>query len=233
MGNSWKDFSDKSLQNKLLDKVDGFEGMAVDNFAIKGFAVQKQDLNMYLTLDNSLEPTMPGAEETPVNALLTFEGTADAVAPENIKIDWILSKAAKKLFILNDGRTPNRKIIYAKKSGRTAITVNVDGIGTLIYPIKITVPRSSVESIKTEKKALKVKVENLKYTGITHYELAYRQKGSKKWKTRSFSSASSVLKLTGLKKGKRYQVKARAWTTDEYGKFYGSYSFSATSGKVA
>ena len=233
MGGTWKDFSSKSLQTSLLKKtVDEADGMAVDNFAIKGFAVQKPDLYMYLTADNVLEPPMPGMEDTPVNLQLTFEGDADAEGPENLNIEWTLDKGAEKLFTFKDGRTANSKIIYPKKSGRANLTVNVDGIGTLIYPIKIRIPRSNIEAVKTGSKSLKVTVGSLKYTGIDHYELAYRIKGTKTWKTKSFSAASRVLSLTGLKNGKRYQVKARAWTTDAYGKYYGSYSYIDLSGVV-
>ena len=233
MSGTWKDFSSKSLQSSLLEKTaDEAEDMAVDNFAIKGFAVQKPDLYMYLTIDSDLEPPMPGTEEIPVNMLLTFEGEADAEAPEPLNIEWILDEGAEKLFTFKDGRTVNRKIIYPKKSGRANLTVKVDGIGTLIYPIKIAIPQTNIEAVKTGSKSLKVTVGDLKYTGISHYEVAYRLKGTKTWKTKSFSSASSVLKLTGLKNGKRYQVKARAWTTDAYGKYYGSYSYADLSGVV-
>ena len=229
----WKDFSSKRLQTSLLGKTDDYtEGAAVDNFPIKGFAVQKPDLYMFLTIDNSLEPPMPGAEETPVNLLLTFEGEADADVPGNLNIEWIPDEGAKKLFTFMEGSTVNRRIIYPKKSGRANITVKVDGIGTLIYPIRISIPRAEIESVKTGSKSLKVRVESLKYTGIEHYELAYRIKGTKTWKKKSFSASSGVLRLKGLKKGKRYQLKVRAWTKDAYGRYYGSYSNVATSGKV-
>ncbi|MBR2547546.1 MAG: fibronectin type III domain-containing protein [Eubacterium sp.] len=198
----------------------------------EGFAVQKPELYMYLTIDSDLEPPMPGIEVIPVNMQLTFEGEADAKVPDDLNIEWILDKGAEKLFTLEDGRTVNRKIIYPKKSGRANLTVKADGVGMLIYPIKICIPQSHIESVKTGKKSLKVKVQNLKYAGISHYELAYRVKGAKTWKTKSFSAASNVLRLTGLKNGKRYQVKARAWTKDAYGKYYGSYSNVELSGKV-
>ena len=233
MGGVWNDFSSKKLQSQLLKKASGdTDGMAVDNFPIKGFAVQKPELYMYLTIDSDLEPPMPGIEVIPVNMQLTFEGEADAKVPDDLNIEWILDKGAEKLFTLEDGRTVNRKIIYPKKSGRANLTVKVDGVGMLIYPIKICIPQSYIESVKTGKKSLKVKVQNLKYAGISHYELAYRVKGAKTWKTKSFSAASNVLRLTGLKNGKRYQVKARAWTKDAYGKYYGSYSNVELSGKV-
>ena len=233
MGSTWEDFSSKSLQATLLDKAsEDAEDMAIDNFPIKGFAVQKPDLYMYLTIDNDLVPTMPGMEETPVNLLLTFEGGADAEGPEDLNIEWILDEGAEKYFTFKDGRTANRKIIYPKKCGRANLTVNVDGIGTLIYPIKITIPPIYIETMKTASKSLKVTVADLKYTGVDHYELAYRINGTKTWKTKSFSADSPVLSLTGLKNGKRYQVKTRAWTTDAYGKYYGSYSNVELSGVV-
>jgi hypothetical protein len=228
MGSTWKDFSSKSLQASLLEKApeapNDTENMAIDNFPIKGFAVQKPDLHMYLTIDNLLEPPMEGAEETPVNLQLTFEGEADAEGPENLNIEWTLDEGAEEFFTFKDGRTADRKIICPKKSGRANLTVKVDGVGTLIYPIKITIPGIYIDKMKPGSKSLKVTVEDIKYTGISNYELAYRVKGTKKWKTKSFSSDSNVLKLTGLKNGKKYELKARAYTEDAYGKYCGKYS---------
>ena len=154
---------------------------------------------MYLTIDNLLEPPMEGAEETPVNLLLTFEGEADAEGPENLNIEWTLDEGAEEFFTFKDGRTADRKIICPKKSGRANLTVKVDGVGTLIYPIKITIPGIYIDKMKPGSKSLKVTVEDIKYTGVSNYELAYRIKGTKKWKTKSFSADSNVLKLTGLK----------------------------------
>ena len=233
MGGTWEDLSSKSLQASLLEKAsEDPEGMAIDNFPIKGFAVQKPDLYMYLTIDNTLELPMPGMEETPVNMMLTFEGEADAEVPEDLNIEWILDDGAEKLFTFKEGRTANRRIIYPKKSGRANLTVNVDGIGMLIYPIEIPMPQINIEAVEAGNRSLKVTVGDLRYTGADHYELAYRLKGTKTWKTKSFSTASPVLSLTGLKNGKQYQVKARAVTTDAYGKYYGDYSYVDLSGAV-
>ena len=228
MGSTWKDFSSKSLQASLLEQAskgpNDTDVMAIDNFPIKGFAVQKPDLHFYLTIDNALEPPIEGMEETPVNLLLTFEGEADAVGPENLNIEWILDEGAEKLFTFKDGRTAERKIICQKKSGRANLTVKVDGVGTLIYPIKIAIPRISIEEVKAGSQSLEVTVEDIKYTGVSNYQLAYRPKGTKTWKTKSFSSDSTTLSLTGLKNGEQYELAARAWTKDAYGKYCGKYS---------
>ena len=228
MGSKWEDFSSKSLQASLLEKApkasNDTDDMAIDNFPIKGFAVQKPDLRMYLTIDNAPEPPMPGMEETPVNLLLSFEGEADAEGPENLNIEWTLDEGAEKLFTFKDGRTADRKIICPKKSGRANLTVKVDGVGTLIYPIEISIPRLNIEEVKTDSNSLKVTVDDIKYSGVSNYQLAYRPKGTKIWKTKSFSSDSTILNLTGLKKGEQYELAARAWTEDAYGKYCGKYS---------
>ena len=163
-------------------------------------------------------------EETPVNLLLTFEGKADAEGPENLNIEWILDEGAEKLFTFKDGRTAERKIICPKKSGRANLTVKVDGVGTLIYPIKIAIPSISIEEVKVGSQSLEVTVEDIKYTGVSNYQLAYRPKGTKTWKTKSFSSDTTKINLTGLKNGEQYELAARAWTEDAYGKYCGKYS---------
>ena len=102
--------------------------------------------------------------------------------------------------------------------------MKVDGVGTLIYPIKIAIPRLNIEEVKTGSKSLKVTVDDIKYTGVSNYQLAYRLKGTKKWKTKSFSSDSTELKLTGIKNGEQYELAVRAWIEDAYGKYCGKYS---------
>ena len=101
--------------------------------------------------------------------------------------------------------------------------MKVDGVGTLIYPIKVTIPTMNIEEVETGSKSLKVTVDDIKYTGVSNYQLAYRPKGTKTWKTKSFSSDSNVLELTGLENGKQYELAVRAFTEDAYGKYCGKY----------
>ena len=101
--------------------------------------------------------------------------------------------------------------------------MKVDGVGTLIYPIKVTIPDTYIEEVETGSKSLKVTVADIKYSGVSNYELAYRIKGTKKWNTKSFSSDSTVLDLTGLENGKQYELAVRAFTEDAYGKYCGKY----------
>ena len=78
-----------------------------------------------------------------------------------------------------------------------------------------------------------VKVDNFKPVGITGYELRYKVKGTKKWKTKKFSAKSTKLVLKKLKKGKQYQVRARAYYKSPKGNYiYGEYGPIKTSKKV-
>lgn len=59
-------------------------------------------------------------------------------------------------------------------------------------------------------------------TGGSKYQIKYRIKGKKKWKTKTTKKIKIVLKK--LKKGKKYQIKARAFRKVGKKKYYGKWS---------
>ena len=64
----------------------------------------------------------------------------------------------------------------------------------------------------------------------TAYQIAYKVKGTKTWKYKTTSSSKAVIK--GLKKGKKYIVKARAYRKVGKNKICGAWSKTVTSAKV-
>ncbi len=69
--------------------------------------------------------------------------------------------------------------------------------------------------------------------------MRYRIKGKKAWKTKEFkpseikvSGKKDIFVLKNLKKGKRYQVKARSWADTPQGRYYGTFGMTMTSKKI-
>ena len=78
-----------------------------------------------------------------------------------------------------------------------------------------------------------VKADDQKALGITGYQIRYRVKGTKKWKTKDFGPNKPVFTIKGLKKGKRYQVGIRSFYRSPKGRIlYSEWSETETSGKV-
>ena len=67
-------------------------------------------------------------------------------------------------------------------------------------------------------------------TGGAKYEVRYRAKGSSKWK--KVTGSKQTITIRKLKKGKRYQVKIRAFRKVGKKTYYGAWSKVKTSGKV-
>ena len=64
-------------------------------------------------------------------------------------------------------------------------------------------------------------------TGVSHYQIRYRMKGSKKWKLAK--TTKQTITIRKLKKGKKYQVQIRAYTKTDGKTYYGAWSTVKTS----
>ncbi len=96
-----------------------------------------------------------------------------------------------------------------------------------ISPVK-PIGKAAIKTLKAGKKKLTVKMTTApsKKNG-TKYQIAYKVKGATKWNYKTTTKASLTIK--GLKKGKKYVVKARAIRS---GSSYGAWSSTRTSGKI-
>ncbi|MBR2547533.1 MAG: fibronectin type III domain-containing protein [Eubacterium sp.] len=90
--------------------------------------------------------------------------------------------------------------------------------------------KGSVSRLDTGKKAVKVTVRNQKASGLSGYQISYREKGTKKWK--NVSSSKNVKTVKKLKKGKSYQFRVRGYVKVDGKKYYGKWSKVKTSRKV-
>lgn len=91
--------------------------------------------------------------------------------------------------------------------------------------------KARIAKVKTGKKKLTVKAKvKAAKTGGTRYQIQYRVKGSSKWKTRT--TKKQTLTIKKLKKGKKYQVRIRAFKKAGGKTYYGAWSKTSTSRKV-
>ena len=143
-------------------------------------------------------------------------------------------KAKKPKVTVSKGGTKvaakNYSVSYAKgrkKCGSYTVTVKGTGnyTGTVkrtftIKPAKAATPTLSSDAAK------QVTVTWSKSAGgVTGYQVAYRVKGAKSWKTKRVTSVSKTLK--GLKVGKTYQVKVRAYKKAGGKRRYGAWGKAA------
>ena len=111
-------------------------------------------------------------------------------------------------------------------TGKNNLTGSITKTVTAKKPVTNKVKK--ISKIKVGKKKIKVSWKGV--TGATGYKIAYKVKGSKKWKYTTSKSKSKTIK--GLKKGKSYQVKVCAFKKPGKKYYYGKYCSAKISGKV-
>ena len=121
-----------------------------------------------------------------------------------------------------------------KKVGTAAVEIKGKGRyykGKIRIPFKIVPKKAAISKVKAGKRKLNVKAKvKVSKTGGAKYEVRYRAKGSSKWK--KVTGSKQTITIRKLKKGKRYQVKIRAFRKVGKKTYYGAWSKVKTSGKV-
>lgn len=103
--------------------------------------------------------------------------------------------------------------------------------GTKTAYFKVVPKKPVIYSITPGKSKLTVKMKTkVSSTGGTTYKIAYKQKGTSKWKTTTTTAQSKT--ISKLKKGKVYFVKVCAYKKISGTTYQGSYSTTNTSKKV-
>lgn len=119
------------------------------------------------------------------------------------------------------------------KVGKYKVTItgkgNYKGSASAYFTIKPA--KASVYSLSAGQAKLVVKASTApSKKGATSYQIAYRVKGTSKWKYASTKYQSTTLK--SLKRGKYYQVRIRAKKTVSGKAYYGAWSTVKTSKKI-
>ena len=240
MDGKWQDYSSKKLKKDLLKKVtDEPDGMAVDNFSIKGYGIKLPNLSMIFSSSGTLDIPEPGWGDMYMYLSVRFKGDWDVEPPDDVKITWDLEEGGEQIVDIKDGGDPSTKALLALKCGKTRLIVTAEGIGTLIYPIDISPYSADIIKMTAKKKKLAVALESQMYRKIDGYQVRYRIKGKKAWKTKEIkpseikvSGKKDIFVLKNLKKGKRYQVKVRSWADTSEGRYYGTFGMAMTSKKI-
>ncbi|MBQ9015590.1 MAG: fibronectin type III domain-containing protein [Firmicutes bacterium] len=102
------------------------------------------------------------------------------------------------------------------KCGQGTVTVTIKSgdpkyTGSDIAWFTIRPRKAAIKSLTKNGSKMTVKVKNQKASGVKSYRVEYRVKGTSKWKTKKYkASAGTKLTVSGLRKGKRYQVRVCA-----------------------
>lgn len=96
---------------------------------------------------------------------------------------------------------------------------------------KVVSTKPKIAKLTPKKKSLSVKFAKKPsgYYGKA-YQVAYRVKGTKKWKT--ITTGKQIKTLKSLKKGKKYQVRVRAYKKVSKKTYFSKWSSIKTSGKI-
>jgi hypothetical protein len=121
------------------------------------------------------------------------------------------------------------------KIGKATVTVTGKGkyTGKKTLSFNIVPAKTSVSKAVPVKGGLKVTWKKVGAAQkVTKYEVRYKVKGAKKWKTKSVSAKSAGLTIGKLQKGKTYQIQVRSYKTVSKVKYYSAWSKVKASGKV-
>ena len=126
-------------------------------------------------------------------------------------------------------------VTYKNNKNVGKATVTIKGInnykGTITKTFKISPKKAVISKVFVGKKKMTVKIKyKVASTGGTKYQIAYKVKGAKKWNYTTTSKQSKVIKK--LKKGKKYQVKVRAYKIVNKVKYTGAWTKIKTTSKI-
>ncbi|MDR0596794.1 MAG: fibronectin type III domain-containing protein [Clostridiales Family XIII bacterium] len=98
----------------------------------------------------------------------------------------------------------------------------------------VTAPaKMSIAKLKIGKRYVKVTWKKPAASqGVSGYEIRYKAKKAKKWKTKKVAAKATSITIKKLKKGKRYQFKLRPYKAVQGKKYCAPWSKTKTSKKV-
>jgi alpha-L-rhamnosidase len=119
--------------------------------------------------------------------------------------------------------------------GKGSVTVTGKGAytGAKTLTFKIIPKKNSIKKVTVGKKSAKVSFKKVSSAQkVTGYQVQYRQKGTSTWKTKTVSAKKSNVTIKGLKKGKRYQFRVRAYKTVAKVRYDAPWSATKTGKKI-
>jgi hypothetical protein len=144
-----------------------------------------------------------------------------------------------KSFSIGTAATANAtptKYSTNKNIGKASVTITGKGTnftGTKAISFKVVPKTTKVSKIAVGVKKMTVtwaKVSSAQK--VTKYQVRYRVKGTTTWKTKSFAATASSGAITGLTKGKVYEVQVRSYKTVSKVNYYSVWSPTKVSAKI-
>ncbi len=172
-----------------------------------------------------------GNEYKGSNDKATFKITQKSLAAAKVTVENLYYRSGKarnaspavKVDGVDIARNRDYTVAYKNNTNVGAATVEITGVGNYTGKTKATYAimpeKAKITSLKAGSKKFTVKV--VKEKGAK-YQVAYKVKGTSKYKTVTTSNVTKTVK--GLKKGKTYSVKVRAYQTINGKKYLGNYS---------
>ncbi|MBR0400817.1 MAG: hypothetical protein IJH95_08425 [Mogibacterium sp.] len=229
----WIDYSNASIRKKLTGE--NYKYYSMDNFPIKGYCTELDNISLNVVGTASKLYVNGNSAQHPGSAslVLKFSGDRDLL-PDDPQFTWAAADGSEDVFDFTvNANDSTRCTVTARRPGKGYLTVTVDGFGMRVIPVNVSLPASvMIKSLKPGKSRLQVNFDSAP-TLAEGCQIAYRVKGTSKWKYKDVSSTAKKVTIKGLKKGKRYQVRARVYVTNSYGELCcGPWSKTKTSKKL-
>jgi hypothetical protein len=122
-----------------------------------------------------------------------------------------------------------------KNIGQGSVFVTGKGAysGSKTITFKIIPKKNSITKVTVGKKSAKVSFKKVSSAQkVTGYQVQYRQKGTSKWKTKTISAKKNVVTIKGLKKGKQYQFRIRAYKSVAKVNYFAAWSATKNCKKI-
>jgi hypothetical protein len=118
----------------------------------------------------------------------------------------------------------------ANKIGTGTVTISGQGAYNGVQSVNFTInhKQMTIKSAVSQKKSRSITIKWAKTSNVTRYEVQYKLKTAKKWKTVKVSSKSSGQVIKKLKKNKKYQVRLRVCYTKAGTNYHGAWSKTKT-----
>ena len=214
-----------NAQNALIEAKDELERIRTILSGEKQAELEErigtlEDQIEYLT-EQLAEAEVVDISNFQVSIKTSFVYTGKAVKPA-VKVSGISSAAYKVYYSANT------------KVGTAKLTIKATDPaykGSITRTFKIVPKKAVIAKAAASKKQLTVKAKTkVAATGGAQYQIQYRVKGTSKWK--SVNTKKQSLTIKKLKKGKKYQVRIRAFRKVGKTTYYGEWSKVKTTKKV-
>ena len=205
--------------------ADAYAGLSDEQKALLG----DETLNTLTAAQNRLEERLN--EKTDISKNTIVKGISDKVYTGKAVTQTITVRYGSKT--LKQGRDYTVQYKDNKNVGTAAavLTGTGDYTGTVSRTFRIVPKKAVISKAVPGKKQVRVIMSaKAASTGGSAYQIFYRVKGKGKWQSATAKGKAKTIRK--LKKGKKYQIKVRAYRSVGGTEYYGAWSMVKTTGKI-